>query len=95
MEHKDDSSIDRVNNPSSTAVQSPIVISNSKLGSNSTPISLRPKQLFPSDLSGVSNQIGNNASINAYEYQSPMEKHLSKLLAEISDKEIEYQKTEI
>ena len=55
-------------------------------------INLRPKQLFPSDMSNVTTPIGTNSSINSYEYQSPMEKHLSKLLVEICDKEIEYQK---
>ena len=94
MGHKDDSSCDQINIPSSTSVnvESPIVISDSESGSNSTSINLRPKQLFLSDMSNVTTPIGTNSSINSYEYQSPMEKHLSKILAEISDKEIEYQK---
>ena len=94
MGHKDDSSFDQINIPSSTSVnvESPIVISDSESGSNSTAINLRPKQLFPLDMSNVTTPIGTNSSINSYEYQSPMEKHLSKLLVEISDKEIEYQK---
>ena len=57
-------------------------------------MNLRPKQLFASDMSSVMTPIhvGTNSSINSYESQSPMEKHLSKLLVEISHKEIEYQK---
>ena len=94
MGHKDDSSFDQINIPLSTSVnvESPIVISDSESGSNSTSINLRPKRLFPSDVSNVTTPIGTTSSINSYEYQSPMEKHLSKLLVEISDKEIEYQK---
>ena len=89
MGHKDVSSFDQINIPSSTSVnvESPIIISDSESGSNSTSINLRPKQLFPSDMSSVTTPIGTNSSINSYDYQSPMEKHLSKLLVEI-----EYQK---
>ena len=94
MGHKDDSSLDQINRPLSTSVnvESPIVISDSESGSKSTSINLQPKQLFQSDMSNVTTLIGTNSSINSYEYQSPMEKHLSKLLVEISDKETEYQK---
>ena len=94
MGHKDDSSFDQMNIPSSTSVnvESPIVISDSESGSNSMSMNLQPKQLFPSDMSNVTTPIGTNSSINSYEHQLPMEKHLSKLLVEISDKEIEYQK---
>ena len=96
MGHKDDSSFDQINIPSSTSVnvESPIVISDSESGSNSTSMNLWPKPLFTSDMSSVMTPIhvGTNSSINSYEYQLPLEKHLSKLLVEISDKEIEYQK---
>ena len=96
MGHKDDSSFDQINITSSTSVnvESPIIISDSESGSNSTSMNLWPKQLFASDMSSVMTPIhvGTNSSINSYEYQLPMEKHLSKLLVEISDKEIEYQK---
>ena len=60
---------------------SPIIISDD---SNSRSMVLRPKQLFPSRNSG-----DNFVALSAYQYQSPMEKHLSTVLTEISQKELE------
>ena len=66
---------------------SPIVIPDSDSGNrHKTSVILRPKQLFP--------QTGRHGdlNLNSYEYQSPMEKHLSKILTETSEKELEIQK---
>ena len=67
---------------SSSSDLSPIVISDTA----SSSASLKPKQLFPG--SAQSPQL----NINTYEYQTPMDKHLSKLIVEISEKEVEIQK---
>ena len=69
---------------------SPIVISDD---SSSRSTALRPKQLFP----GNSNQSNHNSghttlNLTTYDYQSPMEKHLSHLFIQISDKNIEIEK---
>ena len=69
---------------------SPIVISDD---SSSRSTALRPKQLFP----GNSNQSNHNSShttlnLTTYDYQSPMEKHLSHLVIEILEKDIEIEK---
>ena len=54
---------------------------------------LRPKQLFPSRNAGDSFDTDpNSVAFSAYEYQSPMEKHLTAVLTEISEKEIEIEK---
>ena len=67
---------------SSSSDLSPIVISDTA----SSSASLKPKQLFPG--SAQSPQL----NINTYEYQTPMDKHLSKHIVEISEKEVEIQK---
>ena len=69
---------------------SPIVISDD---SSSRSTALRPKQLFP----GNSNQSNHNSghttlNLTTYDYQSPMEKHLSCLFVQISEKNIEIEK---
>ena len=69
---------------------SPIVISDD---SSSRSTALRPKQLFP----GNSNQSNHNSgdttlNLTTYDYQSPMEKHLSHLFVQISEKDIEIEK---
>ena len=69
---------------------SPIVMSDD---SSSRSMVLRPKQLFP----GNSNQSNDNSghttlNLTVYDYQSPMEKHLSHLVVEISEKDIEIEK---
>ena len=66
---------------SSSSDLSPIVISDTE----SSSAALKPKQLFPG--SAQSPQL----NINTYEYQTPMDKHLSKLVVEISEKEVEIQ----
>ena len=68
---------------SSSSDLSPIVISDTE---SSSAAALKPKQLFPG--SAQSPQL----NINTYEYQTPMDKHLSKLIVEISKKEVEIQK---
>ena len=69
---------------------SPIVISEDHTSKSSV---LRPKQLFPSNTSHPQDNLGESGfALTAYEYQSPMEKHLSKLLVEISEKDIEIEK---
>ena len=67
---------------SSSSDVSPIVISDTE----SSSASLKPKQLFP----GLAQSPQLN--INTYEYQTPMDKHLSKLIVEISEKKVEIQK---
>ena len=69
---------------------SPIVISDD---SSSRSTALRPKQLFP----GNSNQSNHNSgdttlNLTTYDYQSPIEKHLSRLFVQISEKDIEIEK---
>ena len=69
---------------------SPIVISDD---SSSRSTAFRPKQLFP----GNSNQSNHNSgdttlNLTTYNYQSPMEKHLSRLFIQISEKDIEIEK---
>ena len=49
---------------------------------------LRPKELFPSRNS-VDNFL---VALSAYQYQSPIEKHLATVLTEISQKELEIEK---
>ena len=54
---------------------------------------LRPKQLFPSRNSGDNFVVDQRSvALSAYQYQSPMEKHLSTVLTEISQKELEIEK---
>ena len=73
---------------------SPIVI-NDDINTRST--LLKPKQLFPlgtaNSVNSANRGTSGHLSFGAYEYMSPMEKHLSKILTEISEKDIEIEKT--
>ena len=90
MNHKDCNSdilLGRVGNFQS---DSPIVISDDP---NSRSMVLRPKELFPSRNSGDNFQVDQRSvALSAYQYQSPMEKHLATVLTEISQKELEIEK---
>ena len=69
---------------------SPILISDN---SSSRSMVLRPKQLFPANSNhGHDNSGHNTLNLTAYDYQSPMEKHLSHLVIEISEKDIAIEK---
>ena len=78
MNHKDsnsDSLLGRVINFQS---DSPIITSDD---SNSRSMVLRPKQLFPSRNTGDNFVVDQTSvALSAYQYQSPMEKHLSTVL---------------
>ena len=75
-------------------MDSPIVI-NDDINTRST--LLKPKQLFPlgtaNSVNSANRATSGQLSFGAYEYRSPMEKHLSKILTEISEKDIEIEKT--
>ena len=91
LEDKDSATVSMFGNP---PTDSPIVI-NDDINTRST--LLKPKQLFPLGTAS-SVHYDNRASsgqllFGSYEYRSPMEKHLSKILTEISEKDIEIEKT--
>ena len=90
LNHKNCNSDNLLGGVSNFQSDSPIVISDD---SNSRSMVLRPKQLFPSRNSG-DNMVADQRSValSAYQYQSPMEKHLSTVLTEISQKELEIEK---
>ena len=86
LNHKD-SSVDSLHvfsGVSTVPSDSPIVISDDPVSRSTI---LRPKQLFPSR-----NGDPNYVDFSGYEYQSPMEKHLTTVLTEISEKEIDIDK---
>ena len=86
LNHKD-SSVDSLrvfSGVSTVPSDSPIVISDDPVSRSTI---LRPKQLFPSR-----NGDPNYVDFSGYEYQSPMEKHLTTVLTEISEKEIDIDK---
>ena len=89
MNHKDVASANTISDQHIIS-DSPIVISDD---SSSRSMALRPKQLFP----GHSNQSNHNSghttlNLTTFDYQSPMEKHLSHLVIEILEKDIEIEK---
>ena len=94
LNHKD-SSVDSLHvfsGVSTVPSNSPIVISDDPVSRSTI---LRPKQLFPSRNTGDSSVTCPDpkyVDFSAYEYQSPMEKHLTTVLTEISEKEIEIEK---
>ena len=90
LNHKDCNSGSLLAAVSNFQSDSPIVISDD---SNSKSMVLRPKQLFPLRNSGDNFVVDQKSvALSAYEYQSPMEKHLSTVLTEISQKELEIEK---
>ena len=93
LKHKDCNSGSLLAGVSNFQSDSPIVISDD---SNSMSMVLRPKQLFPSRNSGDNFVVDQKSvALSAYEYQSPMEKHLSTVLTEISQKELEIEKLKL
>ena len=93
MNHKDGNSVTLIEGANNFESDSPVIISDD---SNSRSMVLRPKQLFPSNNTrnnSVVDNTCNSVAFSAYEYQSPMEKHLSTVLTDISLKEIEIEKT--
>ena len=90
MNHKDCNSDNLLGCVSNFQSDSPIVISDDP---NSRSMVLRPKELFPSRNSGDNFQVDQRSvALSAYQYQSPMEKHLATVLTEISQKELEIEK---
>ena len=91
LEDKDSATVSMFGNP---PTDSPIVI-NDDINTRST--LLKPKQLFPlgtaSSVHYDNRATSGQLSFGSYEYRSPMEKHLSKILTEISEKDIEIEKT--
>ena len=90
MNHKDSNSDRLLGRVIDFQSDSPIIISDD---SNSRSMVLRPKQLFPSRNTGDNFVVDKTSvALSAYQYQSPMEKHLSTVLTEISQKELEIEK---
>ena len=90
LNDKDSSVASLFSGVSTVPSDSPIVISDDPV---SRSMILRPKQLFPSRNPGDSFVTDpNSLAFSAYEYQSPMEKHLTTVLTQISEKEIEIEK---
>ena len=91
LEDKDSATVSMFGNP---PTDSPIVI-NDDINTRST--LLKPKQLFPlgtaSSVHYDNRASSGQLSFGSYEYRSPKEKHLSKILTEISEKDIEIEKT--
>ena len=84
LNHKDSSVDSLFSGVSTVPSDSLIVISDDPV---SRSMILRPKQLFPSRNAGDSFVTDpNSVAFSAYEYQSPMEKHLTTVLTEISGK---------
>ena len=89
MNHKDVASANTISDKHIIS-DSPIIISDD---SSSRSKVLRPKQLFPSNINQCHDNLGHNTlNLTAYDYQSPMEKHLSHLVIEISEKDIAIEK---